>query len=414
MNQAPESGTTDFSVLKAIIYNLNRLPRSFSWPALISGSLVVFVSTTGPIAILYQAAAAGKLPVGIINSWLFAVFLGSGLFGLLLSLRFGIPIVGSWASTTTALLVTGLVDHKFTDVIGAYFGASVLLIIVGFTGIFSRIMNLIPNPIIMAMLAGVLLAFELKMVSSTKTKPILGIVMIFCYILGKALNWRAPVLVSFFVGLAVLLSESQIKLPNLDFSITHPIWTNPTFSVASFFTLTIPIFLMVMTTQNAPGIALLRAVNFQPPINQIVYFGGMLSFLGAGFGGAGVNLSAMTATLAISPDTDPNPKTRYFAGVTSGIVYSLAALFAGIFSTLFGSFPIELTAVLAGLALLPVITHALSAALENRDFRDAAIMTFFVTASGFSALGIGAPFWGLLSGLLINQLNEIRVSFRSR
>ena len=166
MNQAPESGTTNFSLLKAIIYNLKRLPRSFSWPALISGSLVVFVSTTGPIAILYQAAAAGKLPVGIINSWLFAVFLGSGLFGLLLSLRFGIPIVGSWASTTTALLVTGLVDHKFTDVIGAYFGASVLLIIVGFTGIFSRIMNLIPNPIIMAMLAGVLLAFELKMVSS--------------------------------------------------------------------------------------------------------------------------------------------------------------------------------------------------------------------------------------------------------
>ena len=59
---------------------------------------------------------------------------------------------------------------------------------------------------------------------------------------------------------------------------------------------------MVMTTQNAPGIALLKAVHYKPPVNQIVHFGGTLSLLGAGFGGAGVNLSAMTATIAISPD----------------------------------------------------------------------------------------------------------------
>jgi len=170
----------------------------------------------------------------------------------------------------------------------------------------------------------------------------------------------------------------------------------------------------VMTTQNAPGIALLRAVNYQAPVNQIVHFGGTLSLLGAGFGGAGVNLSAMTATLAISPETDPNPKTRYFAGVTSGVVYSIAALFAGIFSTLFGTFPAELTAILAGLALLPVISNALSDSLEKRDFKDAAVVTFFVTASGVSAFGVGAPFWGLLAGLLINQLNVIRVRLHRR
>ena len=87
-----------------------------------------------------------------------------------------------------------------------------------------------------------------------------------------------------------------------------------------------------MTTQNAPGIALLKAVDYRPPINQIVHFGGTLSLIGAGFGGAGVNLSAMTATIAISPDCDPNQKTRYFAGVVSGTAYCVAALFAGVFS----------------------------------------------------------------------------------
>ena len=411
MNVEEESGTASLPLFKALVSNIKGLPKSFSWAALLAGFLVVFISTTGPIAILYQAAAAGKLPINIINSWLFAVFLGSGLFGLLLSLRFGIPIVGSWASTTTALLVTGLVDHKFSDVIGAYFGASVLLIVVGLTGVFSRIMNLIPHPIIMAMLAGVLLVFELRMFTSSRENPILGIFMILIYFVGRILNWRAPVLAAFFLGLVTVVLQRKVDFPALDFSVVQPVWTNPTFSIASFFTLAIPIFLMVMTTQNAPGIALLRAVNYQAPVNQIVHFGGTLSLLGAGFGGAGVNLSAMTATLAISPETDPNPKTRYFAGVTSGVVYSIAALFAGIFSTLFGTFPVELTAILAGLALLPVISNALSDSLEKRDFKDAAVVTFFVTASGVSAFGVGAPFWGLLAGLLINQLNVIRVRF---
>ena len=108
---------------------------------------------------MYQAAASGNMSIELTNSWLFAVFLGSGLFGLLLTLRFGIPIIGSWAATTTALLVTGLADHSFSDVVGAYFGASILLIIIGYTGVFNRLMESIPHAIIMAMLAGILLTF---------------------------------------------------------------------------------------------------------------------------------------------------------------------------------------------------------------------------------------------------------------
>lgn len=52
--------------------------------------------------------------------------------------------------------------------------------------------------------------------------------------------------------------------------------------------------------------------------------------------------------------------------MASGVAYSVAALFAGIFSTLYGAFPLELTAILAGLALLPVITGSLSDALEKK------------------------------------------------
>lgn len=409
-----ESGTTDLPLFKALAHNLRNLPKAASWTALLSGLLVVFVSTTGPIAILYQAAAAGKLPIELTNSWLFAVFLGSGLFGLLLTLRFGIPIVGSWASTTTALLVTGLVDHPFSEVIGAYFGASILLMIVGYTGIFNKLMQSIPHAIIMAMLAGVLLIFGTRIFTSTRINPLMGLLMLAVFFLGRTLKWRAPVLASFAVGLITVIAQSKIDVPPLNFEVVTPVWTNPTFSLGSLFTLTIPIFLVVMTTQNAPGIALLKAVHYKAPVNQIVHFGGTLSLLGAGFGGAGVNLSAMTATIAISPDSDPNPKTRYFAGVVSGVAYCVAALFAGIFSALFGAFPVELTAILAGLALLPVITASLTDALEEKDFRDSAVVTFLVTISGVSGWGVGSPFWGLIAGIAVHKFSAIRASRQSR
>lgn len=409
-----ESGTTNLSMVAAFRENLRQLPRAFSWTALLSGFLVVFVSTTGPIAILYQAADAGKLSLALTNSWLFAVFLGSGLFGFILTLRYGIPIIGSWASTTTALLVSGLVDHTFSDVIGAYFGASILLMIVGYTGIFNTLMKAIPHSIIMAMLAGVLLVFGTRIFTSSKINPILGILMVGSYFLARVLKFRAPLLATFAIGLITVIAQQKITLPAINPEIVSPVWTSPTFSFGSFFTLTIPIFLVVMTTQNAPGLALLRAANYQPPVNQIVHFGGTLSLLGAGFGGAGVNLSAMTATIAISPESDPNPKTRYCAGLSAGFAYCLAALFAGIFSTLYGAFPLELTMILAGLALLPVITGALVDALEQRDFRDAAVVTFLVTTSGVSGWGVGAPFWGLLVGVAVHRINVIRVRRKHR
>ena len=397
----------NISTLRAISKNLSNLPNAASWSGFFSGLLVVFVSITGPIAILYQAVQAANLSAELTNSWLLAIFMGSGLFALLMSLRFGIPIIGSWASTTTALLITGLVDHPFSEVIGAYFVASIILMIIGYTGIFNKLMQTIPHAVIMAMLAGVLLTFGVKIFSSTRINPILGVSMLLFFFAAKAIKLRAPVVTAFVIGVAVVALQSKISIPEIKLSIATPVWTNPTFPIGAFFTLTIPIVLLVMTSQNAPGIALLKAVGYTPPINTIVHFGGFLSLLGAGFGGSGVNLSSITASIAITEESDPNPETRYFAGVVAGLAYCVAALFAGFFSTLFSSFPGELTAVLAGIALLPIITTSLVDAMEIKDYRDSAVVTFLVTISGVSALGVGSPFWGLLAGVIVHQLQRL-------
>jgi benzoate membrane transport protein len=64
----------------------------------------------------------------------------------------------------------------------------------------------------------------------------------------------------------------------------------------------------------------------------------------------------------------------------------------------------------AGLALMTTFGSALAAAVSGPDHREAAAITFAVSASGISVFAIGAPFWGLICGLvvLVIQRAEIR------
>lgn len=61
---------------------------------------------------------------------------------------------------------------------------------------------------------------------------------------------------------------------------------------------------------------------------------------------------------------------------------------------------------IAGLALLSTIGKSLVAALADDNEREAALLTFLVTASGMTLLGIGSAFWGLATGLLATGIRR--------
>ncbi len=59
---------------------------------------------------------------------------------------------------------------------------------------------------------------------------------------------------------------------------------------------------------------------------------------------------------------------------------------------LFAAFPKELVACVAGIALFGTIANSLASALAVEQDREAALVTFLVTASGVSLAGIGSAF----------------------
>jgi hypothetical protein len=69
--------------------------------------------------------------------------------------------------------------------------------------------------------------------------------------------------------------------------------------------------------------------------------------------------------------------------------------------------PKGLVETVAGLALLSTLGAALATAVADdlvsapSGYREAAVATFLVTASGIEVAGIGSAFWGLVVGLLL-------------
>ena len=111
-----------------------------------------------------------------------------------------------------------------------------------------------------------------------------------------------------------------------------------------------------------------------------------------------MNLAAITAAICTGKEAHEDPQKRYIAGIASGVFYITMGIFGGTLVLLFSALPKELVATLAGLALIGAITTGLVGIVQDESQRESSIITFLVTASGMSFLGLGSSFWGLVIG----------------
>lgn len=153
-----------------------------------------------------------------------------------------------------------------------------------------------------------------------------------------------------------------------------------------------------MASQNAPGIATMKASGYSLPISPLIVFTGLLALLFSPFGVYSICIAAITAAICQSPEAHPDAQRRWLAASAAGVFYLLAGVFGGSVTGLMAALPVSWIQMLAGLALLGTISGSLYQALHQEAERDAAIITFLVTASGLTLLGIGSAFWGLIAG----------------
>ena len=396
-------GTSSEPIIQSVFRNLRSYFKDLSWSAASTGILVVLVSSTGPAALMLQAAKAGHFSTNQTISWLSICWIGSGVVGLLLTLRYRMPIFGAWSSPSVALLVTGLSVHSINEAVAAYYLSALAILLIGVTGIFEKILSLVPRAVIMAMLGGVLFTFGVQIFVQLPSEPAIVLVMLATFFFGRRRNWRAPVVLSTVVGLVVTIVMGKAASPHMVFGLTKFVWITPHFSMGGIFTLAIPLVLLTLTTQFAPGSAVLISNGYKAPINSMLKLSGVLSFLTAGFLNSGLNCAAISAAMGVSPQAEPDKNRRYTAAITSGFAYIIVGILGSTMMALFNLVPSAFLATLTGLALLPSIASSTHEALVDSDYREAAMVTFLVTVSNIHVLKLGAPFWGLIAGVLIHQ-----------
>ncbi|MCC6469756.1 MAG: benzoate/H(+) symporter BenE family transporter, partial [Alphaproteobacteria bacterium] len=182
----------------------------------------------------------------------------------------------------------------------------------------------------------------------------------------------------------------------------------PEFSLTAVIGVAVPLFIVTMASQNIPGMAVLNINGYRPEAGPLFRVTGIFTLLSAPFGGHAVNLAAITAALCAGPDADPEPARRYWASVIAGAVYVVLGLLAGAATAFISASPPILIEAVAGLALLGAFGSALLGAVTAAEDREAAIVTFVVTASGLSFFSISGAFWGLVAGGAIMALARWR------
>jgi benzoate membrane transport protein len=371
-----------------------------STSAVVAGFIAMLTGYTSSLVLMFQAGQAAGLTNGQISSWIWALSIGMAVCCIGLSLRYRAPIMIAWSTPGAALLITSLPGVPYGEAIGAYILASGLIVLIGLTGTFDRIMRRIPGSLAAALLAGVLFKIGLEICVAAEQQPVLVVAMLLAYLLGKRLLPRYAVLAALIVGSVLAGVFGLLNFEHFELQLATPEWTTPSFSLAAAISIGIPLFIVAMASQNLPGMTVLRANGYDVPASPLLTTTGLTSMLLAPFGSHGIHMAAISAAICAGPEAHEDPKKRYTAAIWCGVFYGIAGIFGATLAALFAALPKALILSIAALALFASIIGGLTQAMSEPKEREAALITFLVTASGMTLFSVGSAFWGIVAGLL--------------
>lgn len=299
------------------------------FPAVLAGFVAVLVGYASSAAIIWQAAVAAGANAHQVAGWMTALGIGMGVSTLALSWWYKAPVLTAWSTPGAALLATSLHGVTLAETIGVFIFANALILLCGVTGLFARLMKLIPHSLAAAMLAGVLLRFGLQAFSHLEGHFLLCGSMLAAWIIAKARAPRYAIVATLLTGGIVAWPGGDVVTNNVTLSVVMPQFIAPTFTLTSLVSIGLPFFLVTMASQNAPGFATMKASGYPLAVSPLMIFTGGLALLLSPFGVYSICIAAITAAICQSPDAHPDAGKRWLAAIAAGVFYLLAGIFGG-------------------------------------------------------------------------------------
>ncbi|WP_153491997.1 benzoate/H(+) symporter BenE family transporter [Sinorhizobium meliloti] len=383
--------------------------RDFSVQSLFMGVLIAFVGFASSFAVVLHGLTGVGANEAQAASGLMALSISMGLCAILVSTVTRLPVSIAWSTPGAALLASsGVVEGGFNAAVGAFLVCGLLIIIAGLWKPLGRIVSAIPPALANAMLAGVLLSLCFAPVKAIAFNPLFGLPIVLAWaVVGSVSRLYAvpAALIAFVLVVALGIDMPEGALAGLSAALVPQAeFVSPSFSASALISIALPLFIVTMASQNIPGIAVLKVNDYHPDPGPLFATTGLFTLLSAPFGGHAVNLAAITAAMCAGSDSHPDRARRYWSSINAGIAYVVFGLLAGAVTTFVSLAPSVLIEAVAGLALIGAFSSSAVAAFTNAETREAAAITFLVTASGVGFAGVSGAFWGLVAGGLMLAL----------
>ncbi len=367
--------------------------------ALVAGVVCGLVGYTSSFAVVLAGLRAVGANPAEATSGLTLLSLTMGLGCVVFSWRTRMPITLAWSTPGAALLAGAAVPADgWPAAVGAFLAAGLLLALLALVRPLARLVAAIPTELASAMLAGVLLVLCVAPFRALAADPavIAPVVVVWALALVLVRRWAVPLaLVAAVVVVLVAGSPGDLGLHDLAPVLT---WTTPALDPGALLAIAVPLVVVTTTSQNLPGLAVLRSFGYEPDPRPPLLYAGVATATAAPFGAHAINLAAISAALAAGPEAGPDPRRRWPAGVACGLTYLVCGALTPFVVAVASASPAGLLESIAGLALLGTLAASGAAALGPTEHREAAALTLAVAASGVSIAGIGGAFWGLVAG----------------
>ncbi|QZP39161.1 benzoate/H(+) symporter BenE family transporter [Halobaculum magnesiiphilum] len=373
-----------------------------------AGLTAAVFGCTGPALIILNAANEGGLTNAQAVSWLFGIYVLGGLLTLGMALYYKQPIVGAWTIPGAVMVGIVLADFNFAQAAGAYLVSGILVFLIGISGKFRDLVEFIPQPIIMGMIAGVLIEFTIGIITAVQNAPLIAGVGLIGFLLFHRFVPKIPGIVGAIgLGIGAAIWQGSTALTSISISIAQPILVTPVISLESIITIAIPLTVMVIGAENMQAIGVLQVEDYDPPINSMLVFSGIGGMLASFVGGHNANIAGPMTAITSSEEAGEDREGRYVASVIAGVLFGAFGFVAAAATSIVNAVPGTLISLLAGVAMIGVLISAFEGSwVSTSRYQYGTFFALIIGMSGLSLFDIGAPFWSLIGGVLVSLILE--------
>lgn len=373
-----------------------------------AGLTAAVFGTTGPALIILDAANNGGLTNSQAVSWLFSIYTLGGILTLGMALYYKQPIMGAWTIPGAVLVGLVLSNFDIQQAAGAYFVSGILVLLIGLSGKFRDVVERLPRPIIMGMIAGVLIGFTVDIVNSIAEAPLIAGIGFVGYLVFYRYIEAVPGIVGAIVlGTGAAVWQGATAFSEVTLRIARPELIVPVFSIESVISIAIPLTVLIIGAENMQAIGVLQAEEYDPPINSMLIFSGIGGLLASFMGGHNANIAGPMTAITSSEESGSPKDGRYVSSVIGGVLFGAFGLVAAAATSVINAVPGTLITLLAGIAMIGVLINSFEESwVASGRYQYGTFFALIIGISGISLFDIGAPFWSLIGGVVISLVLE--------